>query len=251
MKFLRLKGGLGNQIFQVMHALLKSSDQESIYVDVSIFGKEFEKDYAGGEFYVDRVLSIEAKKNLKYINARHEASSFFWKIAGIFKNHCFDGYYSDVSGLPQSINYRKYFDLTNDYNLNVDQSSVLIHVRKGDYTNSVNAKIYFNCEPDYFAKAAELISAKVSNPKFFIMSNDNDWVRKNFNFLKDYTILEINDPVLSFKVMGQFSNFIISNSTFSWWPAFLTKSQNVYAPKKWFLDEQKNINIYPDHWEKV
>jgi hypothetical protein len=251
MKFLRLKGGLGNQIFQVMHVILKSSDQESIYVDTSIFGKQFEKDYAGGEFLVEKVLSEKALRNIKFFNTSHRISSLIWKIAGRVESYFFDGYYSDVSQFPSKIKYSDYFNLSNDYNLEVDQNSVLIHVRKGDYTNSVNAKIYYNCEPDYFARASELISMKLASPKFFIMSNDNEWVRENFQFLKDYSILDINDPILSFKVMSQFSNFIISNSTFSWWPAFLTQSQNVYAPKKWFLDESKNINIYPDHWEKV
>jgi hypothetical protein len=252
MIFLRLKGGLGNQIFQVVYTLLKTSHQESVYVDMSNFGRQFDKDYAAGDFLVNQVLAKKFKKKYKFINIGYRLSSLFWKIGGKFKKFFLDDYFSDVRNFPCEIDYRDFFDLDCDYNeILIDEKSVLIHVRKGDYTNSVNSKIYFNCGVEYFATAVDLISKKIKDPKFFIMSNDNNWVRENFHFLQEYKILEISDPVLSFKVMSKFSNFILSNSTFSWWPAFLTKSSSVYVPHKWFLDDKKNINLYPDYWVKV
>jgi hypothetical protein len=252
MKLLRLKGGLGNQIFQVVHLLLSSSKKESLFVDVSIFGRKFAADYAGANILVDQVLNKAIAKRIKYINISPKLSSLVWKLGNYFKSIFLDDYFSNISLFPQELDYKQFFNLECSYpDITVDANSVLIHVRKGDYTNSENAKIYFNCEPDYFAKAVELISQKIDSPKFFIMSNDNSWVKENFTFLSDYKILEIEDPILSFKVMNKFSNFIISNSTFSWWPAFITKSKNVYAPKKWYLDDKKNINLYPNYWTKV
>ncbi len=252
MKLLRLKGGLGNQIFQIIHLLLSTSGKKPIYIDVSLFGQKFAADYAGAHILVDKVLSPDAAKRIKFIKLAPGVSRIFWKIGNRFKSIFLDDYFSDINLFPADLDYKQFFDLECDYpSITVDERSVLIHVRKGDYTNSVNAQIYFNCEADYFAKAVELISKKIDSPKFFVMSNDNNWVRENFHFLGDYKILEIDDPILSFKVMSKFSNFIISNSTFSWWPAFLTKSKNVYAPKKWYPDDKKNINLYPDFWTKV
>lgn len=252
MKFLRLKGGLGNQVFQMVYLMLSSGKNEKLFIDVSHFHKTHDHDYAGANLQVNQILSSEYGHRLKYFKLPMKLSSFFWKLGSFFKESFYDDYFSDITLYPSNVDYRKFFNLTIDgYEHDFKENAVLIHVRKGDYNNAINSKIYFNCEVDYFSKAVDSIQKVVHEPKFYIMSNDNDWVRSHFSFLPNYTILEIEDPVLSFKVMTLFSNFIISNSTFSWWAAFLTKSKNVIAPEKWYLDINKNINLYPSHWVKV
>jgi hypothetical protein len=259
MILLRSKGGLGNQVFQIIYALLNSKDKEAIYVDNSLFKMRFADDYAGMHFLASKVIKKDLNKKIVYFSFGHILSRLFWKFSYPLKSFfkffnitLLDDYFSDVNFFPLTIEYQKFFDLKYEFNeYKIDDNSVIIHVRKGDYNNSINSQIYYNCEPAYFKKAVELIRAKVPEANFFVMSNDNDWVRKNFTFLDNYRLLEIEDPIISFKLMSQFSYFIISNSTFSWWPAFISKSKNVYVPKKWFLDDTKNKNLYPDNWIKV
>ncbi len=258
MKILRANGGLGNQIFQIIYLLINSRPGEKLFVDISLFSKIFEKDYAGAQFIASEVLSMEANARLSYFNVGHLLSRSFWKLLNkinLGKKLVIDDYCSRASYFPKEFNYKKFFNLEVDpiyySKYQIDESSVLIHVRKGDYTNSINSKIYFNCDVEFFQSAILEMTKKVSTPNFFVVSNDNEWVLQNFTFLNDYKIIDLADPVVSFKIMSKFSNFIISNSTFSWWPAMLTKSRNVVVPRKWFLDEKLNKDLYPSHWTQI
>ena len=52
--------------------------------------------------------------------------------------------------------------------------------------------------------------------------------------------------------MTQCSDFIIANSTFSWWGAWLANRGNVIAPKKWFGSNNSHLDtkdLYPDDWK--
>jgi hypothetical protein len=52
------------------------------------------------------------------------------------------------------------------------------------------------------------------------------------------------------------SHHIIANSSFSWWGAWLSGSNNVIAPSRWFGDNGYTANhntedIIPDRWTKI
>ena len=54
--------------------------------------------------------------------------------------------------------------------------------------------------------------------------------------------------------MTQFKNFIIPNSTFAWWGAWLSKKNNktVIAPKKWSgIDPESEIDTPLDEWIRI
>ena len=54
-------------------------------------------------------------------------------------------------------------------------------------------------------------------------------------------------------VMSCAENFIISNSTYSWWAAFLSLGSNpkVYAPVPWFHDLEVPVGLIPTNWIAV
>lgn len=117
--------------------------------------------------------------------------------------------------------------------------SVGVHVRKGkDYTKR---ELYQNtCSIEYYKNAVEYLKEKIKSPKFYVFTDSPEWVNENFSFL-DYTLVEGNPCVgwgshFDMQLMGCCHHNIISNSTYSWWGAFLNKNEDriVICPQVWF-----------------
>ena len=118
-------------------------------------------------------------------------------------------------------------------------NSIGIHVRKGqDYMS----RIWYQetCPLDYYRKAIAYIKEKTENPKFYVFADNPAWVKENFTEF-DYTLVEGNPPAgwgshFDMQLMSYCKHNIISNSTYSWWGAFLNKNPEkiVILPHQWF-----------------
>lgn len=125
-----------------------------------------------------------------------------------------------------------------------EENSVGIHIRRGDYLK--NWKYRGLCDIDYYQKAIAYILEHIKSPKFFLFSDDIDWVKENISpLLKGYdvTFVNWNHSINSYKdmqLMAMCKNLIIANSSFSWWAAYLNQNDPiVVAPEKWinsFMD---------------
>lgn len=123
--------------------------------------------------------------------------------------------------------------------------SVAIHVRKG---NDYQQRIWYQntCTMDYYRKAIAEIKGKVKDPRFYVFTDNADWVRRNFTDF-DYKMVEGN-PVYGWgshfdmQLMSRCKYNIISNSTYSWWGAYLNANRNkiVICPNIWFNPESCN-----------
>lgn len=136
-----------------------------------------------------------------------------------------------------------------------DEGYTCISIRRGDFvTNEKFKNIHFICDNTYFYGAMELLKEKVKKCKYFVCSDDVEWCEKNIKFNGE-TIFENKNNTLVDKIflMTKCKNFIISNSTFSWWVQYLSEEKNVViAPSMWrkndyTLDKFKN-DIYEDKW---
>lgn len=119
-----------------------------------------------------------------------------------------------------------------------EENSVGIHIRRGDYLK--NWKYRGLCGIDYYQKAIAYILEHIKSPKFFLFSDDIDWVKENISpLLKGYdvTFVNWNHSINSYKdmqLMAMCKNLIIANSSFSWWAAYLNQNNPiVVAPEKW------------------
>ena len=113
---------------------------------------------------------------------------------------------------------------------------------------------------NYYKIAIQEIQVRVKNPKFFVFTDDADWVKDEFSkILKKYQLVDWNLGSDSWQDMALMSNCkhnIIANSSFSWWGAWLNKNDKkiVIAPEKWFssADEYYNTkDIIPSNWIKI
>ncbi|MBE5894455.1 MAG: alpha-1,2-fucosyltransferase [Lachnospiraceae bacterium] len=105
-----------------------------------------------------------------------------------------------------------------------EKNSVTIHIRRGDYV-----KIGIALEKDYFKNAMEWIAEKVDNPVFYCFSEDLDWAKeefKDFPFNIEYVDYDSdNRAIEDFRLLMEGHHQIISNSSFSWWAAYLNKNE--------------------------
>lgn len=139
-------------------------------------------------------------------------------------------------------------------------NSVCLHIRRGDYLNSKWKNLQI-CDFDYYNKAVNTILDEIDNPVFFVFSNTHDdleWIKKNYKFEDrlgkrkiNLIFVDLNNPDYEeIRLMYSCKHFIISNSTFSWWGAYLSKNNNkiVCVPDRWNLSSTNDINIYMSNW---
>jgi hypothetical protein len=140
-------------------------------------------------------------------------------------------------------------------------NSVCLHFRRGDYVTSPKWRVTHGvCSINYYRAAIQILKSHVSNPHFFIFSDDPGWVKNNFEFSDPKTVVDHNSPEKNYedlRLMGLCQNHIIANSTFSWWGAWLALRKNglVIAPKKWFGEERmgKRVmdDLYAEGWRVI
>lgn len=119
-----------------------------------------------------------------------------------------------------------------------------VHVRRGDYLN--HPKHFPLPSINYYLDCVAEIRQKTPDTQVLVFSDDLDWCRKNFPAdwwfvdgvarpveLEDRYKSEPQDQWdLFLQTMCQ--EHVISNSTFSWWGAFLSNNKSPYYPSVWF-----------------
>jgi hypothetical protein len=129
-------------------------------------------------------------------------------------------------------------DIIGKYN-----NPVSIHVRRGDYVKHPN---YWVVTPEYIQAALEQFSD--NEYTFLIFSDDIQWCKEIFP--EGVIFMEGNNQFEDLCLMSLCNHNIISNSTFSWWGAFLNKNKNkkVIAPRMWYSEYKDLSDLYPRQW---
>jgi hypothetical protein len=138
------------------------------------------------------------------------------------------------------------------------EQSIAIHVRKGaDY---IRKNTDGTCELNYYQRAIKYINENVENPKFYVFTDNQKWVKENFTDFK-YEVIDWNptsgsNSYLDMQLMSCCKHNIIANSTYSWWGAWLNNNPNkiIIGPKKWFNSvnpQYDTSDLLPDNWIKL
>jgi hypothetical protein len=124
-----------------------------------------------------------------------------------------------------------------------DTESVAIHIRLGDYLSNPEAHaLHGVCPFEYYYSAIQFMRNQLSDPHFYIFSDDIHLAKEKFQLSgPDFSDIEGHTGKMSYLdlyIMSKCRHFIIANSTFSWWSAWLGSNHEkiVIAPERWFAD---------------
>lgn len=102
-------------------------------------------------------------------------------------------------------------------------------------------------EKDFYYRAIETMKEKVKNPLFFVFADDIDLAKKEMLFPKGTIFVEQHNASYQVNLLSECKHFIITNSTFSWWGAFLGNYSEkiIVMPSPWdrFGSYRKDIYI--------
>ena len=153
-----------------------------------------------------------------------------------------------------------------------DVSPIFLHVRRGDYVEM--SDYHHNLPMQYFENALEKFDKDIP---VLIFSDDIDWCKKQdlfvderFNFSETEDRIKIHSfminqgwksylkgllvPYCDLCLMTLCDGAIISNSSFSWWGAWLqNNSRDIVVPNKnkWAgrLNNSNYSDIIPEGWK--
>jgi hypothetical protein len=256
----KLQGGLGNQMFQIA-TTYATSKENNVGYDFD-FNHCFTpnqgnptKKYEDNFFkLINNTLDIRTIGNLTRYNEPKfsysdisESPSLY--LEGFFQTErYFKKYSEEVKNLfhfsdEQKEKIQKHID-------SIGLPLTAIHVRRGDYLKHPN--FHPTCSVEYYKNAMDAIDI-IGDGNFIFISDDIEWCKENFKGENIYFSPfknEIDDLLL----ISMCHNQIISNSSFSWWGAWMTNNNGIkIAPQKWFGDRgPKDVeDIIPDNWVKI
>jgi len=130
------------------------------------------------------------------------------------------------------------------------KDSIALHIRRGDYL--INSDNHNNLSLNYYEEALKYFD---SDKQVVIFSDDSKWCKEQTLFETDrFLVSETKNSYVDLCLMSHCSDFIIANSTFSWWGAWLANRGKVIAPQNWFGPQliHKNIkDLYLQDWIKI
>jgi hypothetical protein len=227
-----LFAGMGNQLFQYFmgYALSRKKNIPIVYST---------NNYKLSHFNFP-IKFVQNKTSINNLLIRD--SSFNYRNIPICSNCRIRGYWQS----------EKYFkDYRNDilklFNIQTTSlETISVHVRRGDYLLSTSKHPVQNNK--YYIDAVNILG---QNMKVYVFSDDMNWCKNNLP--KTWHFIENQTDIQDFIMMAKNKYHVISNSTFSWWAAWIN-GEKVIAPKKWFGPELKHLNtqdIIPEKWIKL
>lgn len=275
---IKLQGGLGNQLFQYAFGIaLAKKYYDTIKFDLSSYHEGSHRNLDLLKLNVDLVEVEDASYNsffslknrllnkikltiLSNYNVHFEQSSLHYDVKHSNKKNTFyfgywqsTGYFSSISNLIHEQFKLKADSLPLNYLDLINQNTtVAVHIRRGDYLIAGNAQVHGNLSADYYTKAVNLMQELSPNCQYLVFSDDIDWVLENFKIPVEW--LPVNDEQLNdaqtLMLISACHHQIIANSTFSWWAAWLNTNseKKVIAPKNWFANNRNSADILLPSW---
>ena len=129
---------------------------------------------------------------------------------------------------------------------------IALHIRRGDFL--INSVHHHNLSMKYYEEALNQFDI---DRQVIIFSDDTDWCKAQPLFEGDrFLVCEGGGPYTDLYMMSKCDDFIIANSTFSWWGAWLSHNEDklVIYPDRWFGPnniDKSTADLFPPEWRMI
>lgn len=280
----KLRGGLGNQLFQyAIGRKLADRHQTELKLDISSLQNSSHKwtyrTYNLDFFNINASIAQPSDMNkvVPFINLQkwfykigvhhpnYYQEPFFHfcdKVLQLSNSLYLDGYWQSEKyfldireHLLQEITPKKTFFSDTSAFVKSRSCSVSLHIRRGDYIQNSSANLHLRpCPLSYYQEATAYLNSIVNSPYFFVFSDDIAWAKINLKLPYPTHFVEGHTPYEDLILMSQCHHHIIANSTFSWWGAWIGQFEKkmVIAPRKWFNSNHLIVkDLLPPDWINI
>jgi hypothetical protein len=274
---MHLKGGLGNQLFILAAGLLYSDIRKvnKVVLDTSLLKRDFQRDLAlnGLDLPKEVVFSSGALHSLRHKRKVNKILMFLGEKISTeedFSTHpasantrCLEGYFqsyriADLVKAPM-IGVLNSISISNTI-LRIPKDFIAVHLRRGDYLSAATMSVHGIVSSRYVTEGISLIQKSLGNlPVVVFTDSPNIALRELDRYDGEILILgpeEVSAPeVIAF--MSKAKGLIISNSTLSWWAAWLAtripegNTPIVVRPAKWFAVGIEPKDLLPEEWLSI
>ncbi len=219
-------GGLGNKLFQVAAGMSHAIKTNKTLV--LVFQNELRGNYRDTIFrdFISGSSQVNCREYIEPTFEYREIGSNYDCLMGYFQSlKYFENIQNDVR-----LTFTR--ALKSDRIIPIDNTvKIAIHIRRGDYLQLPDYHPVLGL--DYYQEAIQMITKNIENYSLIIFSDDHSYCRVHF---KNAMIIQGTTDIQDLYNLSLCNHFIIANSSFSWWGAFLSLSPNkkIIAPKKWF-----------------
>lgn len=258
----KLMGGMGNQMFQYAFGKrISLQTGRELILDLSFLNRrDLGPNFVYRNYDLD-IFNLSEHKIVDNFNEKYEliVDDFDFKSKDLTpidtiiekslnnksENICIDGYWSSPKYFSDIINSEFSFkdpiinESTSLLQDILSSNSVLLNIRRTDFLNGDFHGVFGK---DYILNSINKLNKTEDNLKFFIFSDDIEWCKDNLNDIPNSVIVGHTHKGNKFsnylQLMTNCKHFIIPNSTFAWWAAFLSKNQNkkVIRPEIWLKE---------------
>ena len=272
-------GGIGNQLFQYAFGRALSNKTNAIlYIDKTWFEKDHGDIYSKRHLFKLDNYSCNYRKTNKFIRfifrkiksieeQVFKYDSAYFKIIGVINK--FHGYwqsyhYFDFMGEQ----IRKEIQIRNKSNEFIaaeheiqKNNYICIHVRRGDYIeNKKVSNLHGVLDLQYYLNSINFLESKFGEGRRLnklIFSDDPEWCAENLKIDSSFKIFDKENNLNDYEeiiLMSKCKYFVIANSSFSWWSAYLSGAEgdHIVAPMTWFKDSNiEPKDIIPIDWVRI
>lgn len=125
------------------------------------------------------------------------------------------------------------------------QEKIFIHIRRGDYlSENYQGELGIDLPRQYFIDGIKEIEKTVKNPFYIFLTDDPSYVQNSFADIQHKFVSE-EDLATDLAIMSLCHYGIVSNSSFSWWGAYLAAEKKIMIFPRYWYGWKKEIESHP------